>query len=431
LTTEADANSQRVCNGNAFDREFSEEKKIVRHWTSTILIVFLAFAMMAVGIASAQDSEIDVTAYGETLDADPAILIKAFGTDEGVPAIALAAFARAGVPVEGALLDKALECWREQVCDTGTGGDIVLGIADGWRVNQWREFTHMEAILQALTYPEIGRIIYSDAQGDTQKAISDLRALIAQEVDLIVGYPDAGDALLPAVREATERGIPYIPYSYGMIGEPGTDYPTFVGEDVCQLGRNFAAILNEEVGTGKVAFLGGTPGNALSAAWQACEEEDLGDGLTLIGKADTNWSPAGVTQAVSGFLSTDPDLAGISYEYAGGFLGGVQAYEAAGLPMDIVLTLRTDETGLFCEWLDMNNPNFRIFYSAAGNPQARVAVTAGMMALQGAELPSGIIVPLTMREADESSCIRDVPSEYATSSLVPLNVVEAMYPPAS
>lgn len=403
----------------------------MKRWLIIIFTILLWAAIASLSVLSQEDMEVPENGeYGEQYDADPALLIKALGTDEDVPPVALAAIYRAGLPVDEALLEKALECWREAICETGTGGELTVAMADGFGDNVWREISHMELILQALTYPEIGRLIYTNAHYDTQTAISDIRSLIAQEVDIIVGYPDAGDAVLPAVREATQRGIIYVPYSYGKIGEPGTDYLTSVAEDVCQLGKNFAAVLNEEVGEGKVAFLGGTPGNPLSAFWQSCEEPELGPGLTLIGKADTNWTREGTLQAVSGFLSSHPDLAGISYEYADGFLGGLRAYEAAGLPIDLVLTLRTDEIGLFCEWVDIGNPNFKIYYSAGGNFQARIALTAAMMSRAGAEIPAEIIVPSRMRQVDDTSCNRDVPGETPASSLVPIEVLSAMYPPS-
>ena len=409
-------------------------KRLARIIMVAVLMLVLAACTSAtptappVTQATAPTQESGLDQYGERYDADPALLTQALGTTEGVPDIALAAIYRAGLPVDDATRELALKCWKDKVCDTGSGGELTLAIADGFGENVWREITHMEVILQALTYPEIGKIMYSSARYDTQTAISDIRSFVAQDVDIIVGYPDGGDALLPAVREATERGIPYVPYAYGKIGEPGKDYLTFVGEDVCKLGQNFAAVFNEEIGTGKVAFLGGTPGNPLSAAWQACEEEALGPGLELIGRGDTNWTREGTLQAVSGFISSDPDLKGISYEYADGFLGGLRAYEAAGLPMDIVLTLRTDEVGLFCEWADMKNPNFKIFYSAGGNFQSRIALTAAMMKLKGYGVPAaGVIVPARMRQVDESSCNRDVPGEYPVSSLVPIDIVAAMY----
>ena len=365
--------------------------------------------------------------YGERYDADPAVLTQSIGTTEGVPQIALAAIYRGGLPVDEARQALAVKCWKEKICDTGTGGAITVALADGFGENFWRQMTHMEFILQALTYPEIGKIIYVTALGDTQRSISDFRSLISQDVDIIIGFPDAGDALLPAVREATERNIIYITHSYGKIGEPGKDYPTFVAEDVCLLGQLFAETLNKEVGSGKVAFLGGTPGNALSAYWQSCEEPALSPDLTLVGRADTSWTREGTLEAVSGFISSNPDIKGYSYEAADSFMGGVRAYEAAGLPLDVVVTLRTDEMSLFCEWKKINNPNFKIFYASGGNYQSRIALTAAMMKLKGYELPvDGVIIPTVMRQVDENTCNPDVPQEASTSSLIPIPIFQAM-----
>jgi ribose transport system substrate-binding protein len=400
------------------------------------MMLMLALVLTACGGTAATPTEVAGTTdpgiegadqYGERYDADPAVLTKSIGTTEGIPQIALATMYRAGLPVDEARQALALKCWREKICDTGTGGSITVALADGFGENFWRQATHMEFILQALTYPEIGRIIYTTAALDTQKAISDIRSLIAQEVDIIVGFPDAGDALLPAIREATERGILYLTHSYGKIGEPGTDYSSFVAEDVCLLGQLFAETLNTEVGTGKVAFLGGTPGNALSAYWQSCEEPALGDGLELVGRADTNWTREGTLQAVSGFISSDPDIKGYSYEAADSFMGGVRAYEAAGIPLDVVLTLRTDEVSLMCEWQKINNPNFKIFYASGGNYQSRIALTAGMMALKGLELPAeGIIIPTVMRQVDADTCIPEMPQEASLSSLIPIPIFQEM-----
>ncbi len=375
--------------------------------------------------ASGKPSGLDQ--YGERYDADPAVLKKAVGTTEGIPQIAQAAFYRAGLPVDDARQALALKCFKENGCDTGTGGKLTVALADGFGENFWRQMTKMEFILQALTYPEIGKIIYVTAGGDTQKSISDFRSLLAQNVDIIVGFPDAGEALLPAVREATQKGTVFVTHSYGKIGEPGKDYPTFVAEDVCKLGQLFADTLNKEVGKGKVAFLGGTPGNPLSAYWQGCEEKALGKDLQLVGKADTSWTQQGALEAVSGLISSNPDIRGISYEAADSFLGGLRAYQAAKLPPDIVLTLRTDEVDLFCEMNKINDPNFKVFYGSGGNYQSRIALTAAMMKLKGYSLPAdGVIIPTVMRQADAKTCNPDMPQQASLSSLIPIPIFKQM-----
>ena len=367
---------------------------------------------------------------GEEFDVDPALMARALGTEEseGVPQEVLAAFTRAGKDVTPEQLEKALVCWKDQTCDTGTGGDVTVALADGFGENVWRQLTHMEFILQALTYPDIGKIVYTSAQGDTAKAISDFRSLIAQEVDIIATFPDSGEALLPTAREATQRGIKVIPYISTLGGTAGEDYLTYVAEDLCQLGKSFAAVLNEELGgTGKVALLGGTPGNPVSQAWQTCEEAELADGIEVVGKADTNWTREGTLQAVSSLLSQHPDLAGISYEYADGFLGGLQAFQAANVEPNIVLTLRTDEVGLFCEWKKLKDPDFKIAFSSGAGFDSRIALTAGMMSLAGEDVPPAIVVPAAMRPLTDEGCNENIPPEAPASTLVPDEVLTAMY----
>jgi hypothetical protein len=88
-----------------------------------------------------------------------------------------------------------------------------------------------------------------------------------------------------------------------------------------------------------------------------------------------------------------------------------------------VLTLRTDEMSLFCEWEKIGNPNFEVYYASGGNYQSRVALTAAMMQLNGYKLPAeGIILPTVMRQLSEGTCNPDVPQEASVSSLIPIPV---------
>ena len=389
--------------------------------------------------ASAAGSEL--SEYGESIDADPALVEKALGPVADTPEIVLASIARADQDLDQATIDTALECWNNVECETGSGGEMIMGVADGGRGNVWREVTHMEAILQALTYPEIGTIVSRDAQWDEDPAVAeaDIRFLIQRGVDFIIGYPDQGTNIAGAILEAEAAGIPYIPYSAGWVGlpgdegalVPGEDYTAIVGEDLCALGESFADVLNTEVGSGKIGIMGGTPGNALSAGWQKCMQPALESGVKPVGPpADTYWVNDFALQSVLGWLSKDPDIKGYAYEYADGMYTALDAYEELDVPVeDLTVVVRTDEQTLFCDWVERNEPSYKIFFSAGGNFQSRVAVTAAMLDLQGAEIPAEIVVPHVMREVTPENCDPDrVTPTVSGTSLVPDDVLAQMYP---
>lgn len=391
--------------------------------------------------------------FGESTDADPALITKALGpvepSDETSWNIILAAIARARQDVDQATIDKAMQCLNNQECDTGTGGSIVMGYADGGgdTVNVWRAVSHMEAILQALTYPEIGTIVSTEANFDPDPAVhaNDIRFLIAQGVDFIVGYPDMGVAIADAIKEATAAGIPYVPFSAGWVGLPdqpgalipGEDYLTVVGEDLCALGQSFAQVLNEGVGTGKVAILGGTPGNALSLGWQRCAIKALGPGIELVNPpadpnsttGDTNWYDPIIPDVFRGLLTANPDIKGWAYEYSDGMNTGLKVYDELGIPIkNLTVALRTDEQTLFCTWKELNEPTFHIWYSAGGNFQSRVAVTAAMLALKGADVPPTVVVPHVMREVTPADCDPNRVNPYVSgTSLVPDPILQVMF----
>lgn len=375
--------------------------------------------------------------FGETYDADPAVIAKALFDATLLPAdpvarqVALAAFARADDPVDQAL---ALQCWKNNGCDTGTGGELTAAYVEPFGENVYREMSKMEFILQALTYPEIGEIIYTSSKVFTSTPgdpLADFRSAIAQGADVIVNYPDIADGYLPVFQEATEAGIPVSTYAWGFVTGPGENYTTVVGEDTCALGKAFAEIINTEVGSGKIALLGGTPGNPLTAGWWKCEEEALNPEIEIVGKFDTFWTASVVQEVVASLLASNPDLKAISYEYSGGMaLGAFPAFEAAGVAPNQVWTMRTDEPVLGCKANELGNPNLRIFYAnAAGNWQIRMSLTAGMMQLKGFEVPPEIVFPIVMKDQSvDDLCVPGRPSEASISSLIPDELVAQMYP---
>jgi hypothetical protein len=73
-------------------------------------------------------------------------------------------------------------------------------------------------------------------------------------------------------------------------------------------------------------------------------------------------------------------------------------------------------------------PTYNIWYSAGGNFQSRVAVTAAMLDLQGAGVPGEVVVPHVMRQVTEADCNPDRVNEVVSgTSLVPDNVLGEMF----
>jgi ABC-type sugar transport system substrate-binding protein len=288
----------------------------------------------------------------------------------------------------------------------------------------------MEFILQALTYPKIGKIIYMSAHSDLNQAIADFKSVIAQHVSAIVTYPDFGDAMIPVFQQATKAGIPVSTYAWGYVTGPGSNYTTVVGEDTCKLGKTFAYVMNTQVKSGNIAFLGGFPGNPLSLGWQKCEQAALNPSIHVVANQPTNWDPSKVQGIVAGILAKYPDLKGISYEDAL-FMsqGGYAAYKSAGIPYKGVFTYRTDESAMGCLADQLKDPALKVFYYTAGNSQIRIALTADMMKLAGAKIPPTIVLPIELQnQAKRDMCTKGYPPTASPTSLIPLSLLHQMYP---
>jgi ABC-type sugar transport system substrate-binding protein len=404
-----------------------------------VLVVLLVAAMLAAGgaLAAATEGASPMVGsgggFGEVYQAKAATLAKTLFAANLLPAnhmarnVSLAAYGRSDKKVNLAL---ALKCWKANGCSTGTHGKLTVAYVEGFGENTYRQVSKMEFILQALTYPQIGKIIYRSAHSDLNQALADFRAMIAQHVSAIVTYPDFGDAMLPVFKEATKAGIPVSTYAWGYVSGPGSNYTTVVGEDTCRLGKAFAQVMNTQLKSGDIAFMGGFPGNPLSLGWQKCEQPALNPNIHVVANEPTNWDPSKVQSVVASLLAQHPDIKGWSYEDAE-FMAenAYPAFLSAGVPFNAVMTLRTDESALGCLYNKLKNPNLKVFYYTAGNSQIRVALTADLMKLQGAKIPPTIVFPIQLQDmAKRNTCVKGYPPSAAATSLVPVSLLHQMYP---
>jgi ribose transport system substrate-binding protein len=346
--------------------------------------------------------------------------------EERAKNVALATIARASKPVDE---DLALKCWKENGCKTGTNGKLKVGLADGFGGNIARQIFKMEFILQALTYPEIGEIGYTDANLDTQKAISDVRSFAAQGYNVILSFPDAGEALTPAYRAATEQGAQVVTWSSGKIGTPGKDYLSYSGSDICALAHAWAEQYNKSLPNGgKIALLLGAPGNPIDPVHEKCLMEKLNPNIQLVDKQGTAWTRQAYLEATSAILAKHDDLAGLVGPYGDAFVGAMRAYEAAGKSMKGLVTMhQSDDNPFLCAWKDQGG--IMESYTYVGLLlEGRAGMTAAMMKIAGYDVPPQIIFGVQLKKVNNDSCRTDIPPDGSPSSLVPPALQKKMYP---
>lgn len=266
---------------------------------------------------------------------------------------------------------------------------IKVAYADGAGNNAWRAITRQIFEEWAAECENITDIIYTDAQGDTQKAISDINSLVAQGVNVIVSFVDGGEALLPTVRQATQQGVSFVPLVATPGGEPGVDYVDFVAEDIVTYGEGLARWTMEEMGgEGNLVMLGGGAGNSYSQGVYDGVVRALEDypNITLLnedGFVVTDWEPGKIQQVVAGLITAHGQIDGIVSDYGGGSVGGIRAFLAAG--KDIPVWTANDSNEFACLWYEYGSEDskYQIATMSSRNWVIRAALNKGLAAHNG------------------------------------------------
>lgn len=317
---------------------------------------------------------------------------------------------------------------------------MVVALADGFGGNSWRKITRAEFEDEASKCPNITKVLYTDAQADPQKAISDFNGLVAQGANVIITFADSAEALLPAVKAATEAGVQVVPYVAGPGGTPGEDYTAFVAEDVKAYGKALADwTIKQMGGKGNLVMLGGTAGNGYSQAVfdGVLEAVNANPDVTLLNKDDgfavTNWEPGETQKVVAGLITKYGQIDGIVSDYGGGSVGGIRAFQAAG--KSIPPWSANDSNEFACLWYDNKdaNPNYQIATISSRTWISRVALRRAVAAYQGIPDPEPQIISLPLgedsTEADAPApvCNKDLPPDAILSSQLSPEQLKALF----
>lgn len=276
---------------------------------------------------------------------------------------------------------------------------IKLGFTDGFGGNSWRLVTTASARDEAKKCPSVTSIDYADGQGNTQKAISDIQGMVAKGVNALVVFPDAGKAMLPALRSAYKAGVVTVPYRVTPGGTAGKDFNVFIDTPFQQAGENWGKwILKNLPQGGNVLMLSGPKGNS-----QGLEESvglhrvlDPTKKYTFIGEQPfevTNWDPALTQKVLSADIAKYKKIDVIVSDFGPSLVGALPEFNKSGRTIPALAT--SDGNVLGCFWKNnvAKNPTFKLFTVSTQNDHARLAIDWAVALATGGTKPSSTHFP--------------------------------------
>ena len=305
----------------------------------------------------------------------------------------------------------------------------TIALLDGYGGNSWRQVTTASGKQTASLCPSITSYEYADGQGDTQKAISDIKAMAAKGVDALVVFGDAGPAVLPALTSVYKAGKVVVPYRVVVGGEAGKNYTKFIGssfkDDGASWGNWIKSILPNG---GNMLFLSGPAGNSQGVDELAGLKSVLGPEYKFLNPEPfdvTNWDPALTQKVLTAEIAKNDKIDVIISDFGPSLVGALPLFQKSGRSIPALAT--SDGNSLGCFWMENNkdNPDFKLFTVATGNDNVRLAVEWAVASATGGTLPTEEIFKAPVFEDSVSGkpnpvqCRKDLPGSIYLSSQLP------------
>jgi galactofuranose transport system substrate-binding protein len=211
--------------------------------------------------------------------------------------------------------------------------DAVVGFSQSEKeVNPFR-IAETESIRSEAKKRNIKELVYTNANSQASKQISDIRDMIAQDVDAIIVAPLLEEGMDPALNAAKEAGIPVFLIDRETAGTPCEDYITFMGSNFLEQGKRAADIMadltNEK---GKVAVLEGTPGASVTIDRTEGFEQQLKKypNMEIVASQTGEFLRTKGQTVMEQLIQSNPDINAVYAENDEMALGAIQALKDAG-----------------------------------------------------------------------------------------------------
>lgn len=217
---------------------------------------------------------------------------------------------------------------------------LHVGFSQADLANSWRtaESDDMKKVAEERGY----KITITNAEGDTEKQISDVESLLAQGCNVIVIVCIDADAVKPALDLCKKAGVPVFLKARGANAEPGVDYVSFIASDFVWEGEQagmWIANACKEKGIDPVdvvviqGIIGGTDVRDRGQGFYNAAEK--AGNFNIVAEQPANWSRAEAQEVVQNILqSTGGDIDAIYCMNDEMALGAVLALKANNLKVN-------------------------------------------------------------------------------------------------
>ncbi len=313
---------------------------------------------------------------------------------------------------------------------------MIVGLSDGYGGNTWRKTALAEFKDELSHCPNVKRFIYSNANGDPQKAGADINSMIAQGVNVLIVDPDFGPSEIPSMRAAIRAGASVAAYPTKLPGTVGRDYSANITFDTEAIGKLWADWLAGTVTKGTVIVLGGTAGVTSSQNFF----NGFGDGLKshpdfkLLSDqyVVTNWNPVDARKAAVGLIAKYGKIDAVVTDFGETALALTQAYEEANLPVPAIATIASDNE-LNCHYLAHKKAGkaFRYFSLDGTTSMIRVALRRAVSDFHGTPNDEPLsVVPFVFADSEKGidpKCETGAPLDADLSSSLPPEKLKAVF----
>jgi ribose transport system substrate-binding protein len=268
---------------------------------------------------------------------------------------------------------------------------ISFALLDGFGGNSWRLVTTASGKDEASKCASVTSFKYADGQGDTQKAISDIKGVAASGVNAMVVFPDAGKAVLPALTAAYKAGVVTVPYRVDPGGKAGVNYDKWIGDDFAHDAENWATWIKTNVpGGGNILFMGGPAGNSQSTTESTTLMKALGSSYQLVGDTPfvaTDWDPTKTQTLLSAAIAKNPKIDVIVSDFGPTLVSSLHLFPDSGRPIPALAT--SDGNSLSCFWQSQQKTHpFKMVTVTTGNDNVRLAVQYAVAKATGGQIPT-------------------------------------------